>query len=69
MTPVKQRIADGFLQCLRPFLEFFSVWCVSGDITLLHTIGTHLAPFVMVSAKPYLCDVLKLSVLCDVSAD
>ena len=63
MAPVIQGIADCLLQRLRPFLEFFPVGRVSCNIVFLHTIGTHLTPFVMVAAQPYLRDIFKFPVL------
>ena len=62
MTPVIQRITDCFLKRLCPFLELFAIRSTAGDVIFIHTIGTHLAPFVMVTAQPYLCDIFKLSV-------
>ena len=65
MAPVKERIADSELQRFRPLLKLLPVRRVSGDIVLLHTVGTHGTPFIMVPSQPYLCDVVKLSVLRD----
>ena len=65
MTPVIQRISDGALQSLRPFLEFLPVGRISCNIALFDSIRTHLTPFVMVAAHPYLGNIIKLSVFCD----
>ena len=65
VAPVKERIADGELQRFRPLLKLLPVRRVSGDIILLHTIGTHGTPFIMVPSQPYLCDVVEFPVLRD----
>ena len=65
MAPVIERISDSSLQCLRPFLELLTVSSLPGDVFFIHTIGAHQTPFIVVSAQPYLCDVLELSVLRD----
>ena len=67
MAPVVQRIADKLFQGLSPFLEFLAVSSISGDIFFIDTIGTHLTPFVVISAQPYLGNVFKFSVFCDFS--
>ena len=63
MTPVVQRIADGFFQRFRPFMELFPVTGTAGNIVFIDTIRAHQAPFVMISAKPDLGDIVKLPVL------
>ena len=65
MAPVVQRVPDPPLQCLRPFLEFLPVRGVPCDILLLHAVRAHEAPFIVVSAQPYLSDVVKFPVLRD----
>ena len=65
MTPVIQWIADCLLKSLCPLLELLSVSCISCDVLLVDTVRTHLTPLVVIAAKPYLSDVLKLAVLID----
>ena len=62
VAPVIQRISDGLFQSLRPLLEFFPVTGIPCNVAFLHTIGAHLAPFVMIAPQPYLCDILKAAV-------
>ena len=65
MTPVVQRIADQLRQSLRPFLEFLPVCSIAGNIFFVYAVGTHLTPFIMVAAQPYLSDVVEFAVLVD----
>ncbi len=60
-----QRVADELWHGLCPGLELLPVRAVAGHILLVHAVGTHLAPLVMVAAQPYLCDGVKLAVLID----
>ena len=65
MAPVVERVADELRKRLRPFLEFLAVAGVAGDVALLNPVGTHLTPFVVIAAQPYLSDVVELAVLVD----
>ena len=65
MAPVIQWVADQFRHCLSPCLEFLSVCAVAGNVFLINTVRTHLTPFVMVAAQPYLGNVFKLTVFID----
>ena len=62
---MEERVADGFSKAFSPFEELLLVGSIAGDVFLIHATGTHETPFVMVSTKPYLGDILKLTVLID----
>ena len=65
MTPVEQRVSHSFFQRFRPFLKFFPCRRITCDIVLIHTVRTHLSPFVMISAQPYLGNIFKTDIFCN----
>ena len=60
-----ERISYSHFKSFSPLLEFFSVRSIACDVTLLYTVRTHLAPLIVITAQPYLCDGVKLAVLID----
>ena len=67
VAPMIQLVADQLRHGLSPLLEFLTVGSISGDVFLINAVRTHLTPFVMVAAQPYLGDVLELTILSDFS--
>ena len=65
MAPVEQRIADRFSETFGPLKELLFSRGISCDIAFFYAAGTHEAPFIMIASEPYLRDVFKLSVFCD----
>ena len=65
MAPMVQRVSNGHLQSLRPLLEFLPVRGIPGDAGLVHAVGAHQPPLVVVTAQPHLGDVFKVPVLGD----
>ena len=63
MAPMVQRIADGLFQRLRPFLKLFPVAGIPSNVALIHAVGAHLAPLIMVPSQPNLRNIVKLPVL------
>ena len=64
MSPVVERVAESIRNGLRPFLKFLPVGGVlTGAETLIHSVGTHSAPFVVVAHEPDLCDGFETFVL------
>ena len=62
---MKEGVADGPVQGFGPFLELLPVRGIAGDVSLLHAVGTHLPPLIMVAPQPDLGDGFKLPVLVD----
>ena len=58
-------VSDHALESFRPFAKLLIVGSVAGDVLFLHTAGTHKAPFVVVTAQPYLSNVVELPILGD----
>ena len=56
---------ESMEESLSPFLEFLTVGGIAGDVVFIHAVRAHCAPFVMVTSQPYLGDVVKFPVLCD----
>ena len=63
VSPMIERITHGMLHGVRPFFKLLVSWFVSRDIFFRYAVGTHGAPFVVVSTKPYLRQVGKLVVV------
>ena len=67
MAPVIQGIADSLAQALCPLAELLVIGSIPGDILFFYTAGAHETPFVMIAAQPYLGDIIKLTILSDLS--
>ena len=67
MGPVIEGVANGAGQNFGPGVKLFPVRGIAGDHSFGSAIGTHGAPFVVVAAQPSLGDVVKLTVLCNLS--
>ena len=65
MRPMVQRVAIGMGNGVRPFLELLPRAAIASYVVLRHAVGTHCAPFVMVTAQPQLGHVAELYVLRD----
>ena len=63
MAPVIQGIADELGHGLGPGLELLAVAAVAGHILLIHAVGAHLTPLIVIAAQPNLCDIVELAVL------
>ena len=64
MGPVVKRVAESIRNGLCPFLELLPVGSVFACAeTLVHSVGTHCAPFVVVAHEPDLCDGFETFVL------
>ena len=63
VAPLKNGVANATLQGLRPLLELLASRGVTGDKALVHAVGTHKAPLVVVAAQPDLGDGFKTLVL------
>ena len=56
VRPVVERVAQGVGQGLGPFLKLLPVGSVARDVALVHAVGPHGAPFVVVAAQPQFGD-------------
>ena len=56
VAPLEDRVADAAGQGLCPLLELLTGRSIAGDIALIHAVGTHEAPLVVVAAEPDLRD-------------
>ena len=65
MAPVIEGITDRLSQTRCPFDELVVIGCLAGYVFFLDAAASHEAPFVVVASKPYLGDVVELSVLRD----
>ena len=65
MAPVVHRVAEHPRHGLRELLEFLPVGGVAGAEALVHAVGAHGAPLVVVGAEPRLGDVVPFFVLPD----
>ena len=64
VSPVIKRVTECIRHCLCPFLKLLPVGGISTSaVALIHAIGTHSTPLVMVTAEPKLCDTLKLVII------
>ena len=64
VRPMVKRVAECIRNRLGPFLKLFPVTGLcSRAIFLIHTIGAHRTPLVMVSSQPKLRDALELVVV------
>ena len=64
VCPVIERVAHGVGDGLGPFLKFFPVGGVfARAVAFIDTVGAHGAPFVVVSAEPYLGQRFELVVI------
>ena len=45
-------VAHAIRDSLGPLLELFPVTCITGNVTLIHAIGTQGTPFVMIATQP-----------------
>lgn len=67
VTPMIQRITQRIGHGLSPFPEFFPVRAVAGNVTFVHSIGPHCAPFIMIPVKPCFYDIIEPAVFCDLA--
>ncbi len=65
VRPVVEGVAHGVGQCLRPFQEFLVGRHLARDEGLVHAVGPHRPPLVVVAAQPDLGQVGELVVLGD----
>ena len=63
--PMVKRVSHGIRNGLRPFFEFLIASASSGYEFFRNSVATHGAPFIMVSAEPYLGKILELVVVSD----
>ncbi|MBA7695549.1 hypothetical protein ES703_104178 [subsurface metagenome] len=64
MGPVIKRISKAIGNGLGPFFELLIVACITRAESLVHAVGSHRAPLVVVAVKPYLREVLEPVVGC-----
>ena len=60
-----ERVSNEHRHRFSPLLELFTIRLVACDVLLRYAVCSHLTPLIMVSAEPYLENVVELSVLCD----
>ena len=64
MRPMVQWVAQRIRHGLRPLLKLLPVRSVARDVTLVHPVGTHGTPLVMVTAQPQFRNGTEAVVLC-----
>ncbi len=63
MRPMVKRVAQGVRHGCTPLLKLFPIAGIASTKTLVHAVGAHSAPFVMIACQPNFSKVFELLIL------